>query len=163
PALASIILDLNLGEGDLTLALCMWQFPLIAFGMAALLVCAISARLPFYRVAFPGTAFTASTSYSVYLSHKLTIHFVAKGCALPLDSGFAISAALVTIGVVGALLFFLVERPFLQLRHRSAPARAEALGHHLARHSAASASAITQRKTRMRDCEEPRPPSNPLP
>ncbi|MEP7078190.1 MAG: acyltransferase [Chthoniobacterales bacterium] len=131
PALASIILGLSLGEGDLTLALCMWQFPLIAFGMAALLVCAISARLPFNRVAFPGTAFVASTAYSVYLSHKLTIHFVAKGCAaraLPLDSGLAISAVLATIGVVGALLFFLVERPFLQLRHRSAPARRKTPG-----------------------------------
>jgi hypothetical protein len=50
---------LYLGETDtLTVSACVWQFPLIAVGMAALLVCAVSPRL--CRVAIPGAAFIAS-------------------------------------------------------------------------------------------------------
>src|SRR5215831_1942494 len=46
-ALGLIAYALYLGETDnLTIAACVWQFPLIAVGMAALLVCAVSLRLP---------------------------------------------------------------------------------------------------------------------
>src|SRR5215467_11136874 len=52
PALALIAYALYLGETDnLTVAACVWQFPFIAAGMAALLVCAVSPRLPLSRVA----------------------------------------------------------------------------------------------------------------
>ena len=126
PGLAAIVYGLYLGEGDLTVTTCVWQFPLIALGMAALLVCAVSARLPFRRVAVPGAAFLASIAYSVYLSHKLVIHLVTKLCAgrnIPLTSVAAIALDLSAIFVIGALLFFAVERPFLKLRHRRVPAR----------------------------------------
>src|SRR6266511_3359067 len=47
PALALIVYVLWLGEGDyINFAACVWQFPLLATGMAALLICAISPRLP---------------------------------------------------------------------------------------------------------------------
>lgn len=49
--------------------------------MAALLVCVESPGLPFRRIAVPGAAFFASSAYSVYLSHKLVIHFVIQLCA----------------------------------------------------------------------------------
>src|SRR5206468_1342304 len=45
PALVLIVYGLWLGEGDyLTVTACTWQFPLIALGMAALLICAVSPR-----------------------------------------------------------------------------------------------------------------------
>ncbi len=48
PALVLISYGLYLGEGDnLTVAACVWQFPLIALGMAGLLICAQSPRLIF--------------------------------------------------------------------------------------------------------------------
>ena len=70
---------LYLGETEnLTLSACVWQFPLIAVGMAALLVCAVSPRLLFRRVAIPGTTFIASIAYSAYLIQKLVIHAVEQ-------------------------------------------------------------------------------------
>ncbi len=121
PALAAIVYGLYLGEGDLTIATCVWQFPLIAFGMAALLVCAVSPQLPFRRVEVPGAAFFASIAYSVYLSHKLVIHFIMQLCSsynIALTSASAILLVESSIYIAGFLLFLAVERPFLQLRHR---------------------------------------------
>jgi peptidoglycan/LPS O-acetylase OafA/YrhL len=128
PGLAAIAFGLYLGEGDyLSVAAAIWQFPLIALGMAALLICALSPRLPFRRVAIPGAAFIASIAYSAYLIQKLVIHFVAQFCS---DHNIAFTSVpalvLVEICVYAAafILFLLIERPFLQLRHRLAPRRA---------------------------------------
>lgn len=124
PAFAVIAFALYLGDDDITVASCIWQFPLIALGMAALLVCFVSPRLPFARRKIPGAAFIASIAYSVYLSHKLVIHFVIGLCA---NSGFALTSlpAILLVEVViylsGATLYLAVERPFLQLRRRLAP------------------------------------------
>lgn len=125
PGLALIVYALWLGEGDhLTVTACVWQFPLIALGMAALLVCAVSPRLPFRRVAIPGVAFVASIAYSTYLAQKLVIHGVAQFCA---SHNISQTSAVALIGIElfmligGSILFFAVERPFLQLRHRIAP------------------------------------------
>src|SRR6266850_7351301 len=72
PALALISYGLWLGEGEyLEFSTAIWQFPLIALGMAALLVCALSPRLPLRHVAIPGAAFIASIAYSAYLIQKL--------------------------------------------------------------------------------------------
>jgi len=121
PGVAAIVYGLRLGEGDLTIATCVWQFPLIAFGMCALLVCAVSPRLPFRDMEVPGAAFLASIAYSVYLSHKLVIHAALQVFA---DHGIALTSVrahlLVQLSIytVGTVLFFAVERPFLQLRRR---------------------------------------------
>ena len=81
PALGIIVYALYLGETDtLTVSACVWQFPLIAIGMAALLVCAVSPRLPLCRVAIPGAAFIASIAYSAYLIQKLVINGVVQFC-----------------------------------------------------------------------------------
>lgn len=124
PGLTMIVFGLSLGENGLTIATCLWQFPLIALGMATLVVCAQSPRLPFRQLAIPGAAFIASVAYSVYLSHKLVIHQVIRFCqahGLAQTSAAAIALELLAIFLVGALLFFAVERPFLQMR-RKAPA-----------------------------------------
>ena len=61
PALALIGYGLWLGESvNLTVTACVWQFPLIAIGMAALLVCALSPRLIFPRVLSPDPASPAT-------------------------------------------------------------------------------------------------------
>lgn len=125
PALVLISYALWLGEGEyINFAACIWQFPLIAFGMAALLVCAISSRLPFRRVAIPGAAFIASIAYSAYLVQKLVINAVEEFCMthnIPLTSASALIGVQVCVYFVATALFFAVERPFLQLRHRVAP------------------------------------------
>ncbi len=125
PALALIAYGLWLGEGDyLTVTACTWQFPLIALGMAALLICAISPRLVFRRVAIPGAAFIASIAYSAYLIQKLVIRFVEQFCAshnIVLTSAPALICVELCVYAAATILFFTVERPFLQLRHRITP------------------------------------------
>ena len=123
PGFASIAGGLYLGDGDvLTLTACVWEFPLIALGMSLLLVCAVSEELPFRRLPVPGAAYLASVAYSVYLSHKLALHWVLALCGshhLALTSARAIGLNLSVIGLAGSVLFFAVERPFLQLRRRT--------------------------------------------
>ena len=125
PGLALIVYALYLGEGDyLTVAASIWQFPLIALGMAALLACVVSPRLPFRRVAIPGAAFVASIAYSAYLIQKLVIHFLAQLCSshnIALTSVSALLLVEVCVYAAGTILFLAVERPFLQLRRRIAP------------------------------------------
>jgi peptidoglycan/LPS O-acetylase OafA/YrhL len=123
PGLAAIMYGLYLGEADLTIATCVWQLPLIALGMAMLLVCSLSPRLPISRVELPGAAFLASIAYSVYLSHKLVIHLViylSSTYAFSLGFVWALLLALSLIYITGTVLFLAVERPFLQLRKRIA-------------------------------------------
>ena len=122
PGLALIACALYLGEAeDLTVATCVSQFPLIALGMAALLVCAVSPRLPFRRVKIPGAAFIASIAYSAYLIQKLVIHCVAQFCSthdIALTSVAALIGVELCVYAAATILFLAVERPFLQLRHR---------------------------------------------
>ena len=132
PALVLIVYGLWLGEGDyLTVTACTWQFPLIALGMAALLICAVSTRLVFRRVAIPGAAFIASIAYSAYLIQKLVIRFVEQFCAshnIVLTSAPALICVEFCVYAAATILFFTIERPFLQLRHRITPrSRASAL------------------------------------
>ena len=98
-----------------------WQFPLIALGMAMLLVCAVSPRLPFRRIAIPGAAFIASIAYSAYLVQKLVIHFIAQFLTaqnIALTSTLAIVGVQLCVYAAATVLFLAIERPFLQLRHR---------------------------------------------
>jgi peptidoglycan/LPS O-acetylase OafA/YrhL len=125
PALALTAYALYLGETEnLTIAACVWQFPLIAIGMAGLLVCAVSPRLPLYRVAIPGAAFIASIAYSAYLIQKLVMNEVEQFCTnhnIDLTSAPALLGVELCVYAAATLLFFAIERPFLQLRHRVAP------------------------------------------
>ena len=98
-----------------------WQFPLIAAGMAALLVCALSPRLFFHRVKIPGAAYIASIAYSAYLVQKLVIHFVAQLCAtygVSMTSLAALVGVQLCIYAAATVLFFAIERPFFLVRHR---------------------------------------------
>jgi peptidoglycan/LPS O-acetylase OafA/YrhL len=124
PALGLIVSGFWIEEpGVITVTTCVWQFPLLALGMAALLVCAVSPRLPFRRIAIPGVAFIASIAYSAYLVQKLVIHFVAQFLAtqnISLTSFPAIVGVQLCVYAAATVLFLAVERPFLRLRHRIA-------------------------------------------
>src|SRR5881392_590068 len=125
PALGLIACALYLGETEtLTVVACVWQFPLIAIGMAALLVCAVSPRLPLCRIAIPGAAFIASIASSAYLIQKLAIYGVEQFCSshnIQETSALALIGVEIAVYAAATLLFFAVERPFLQLRRRLAP------------------------------------------
>ena len=124
PALGLIVYALYLGETkNLTVAACVWQFPLIAVGMAALLVCAVSPRLPLCRVAIPGAAFIASIAYSAYLIQKLVINGVEQFCTnhnIDLTSVPALLGVELCVYIAATILFLSIERPFLLLRRRLA-------------------------------------------
>src|SRR5213083_788077 len=125
PALVLISYGLYLGEGDnLTVAACVWQFPLMALGMAGLLICAQSPRLIFRRLKIPGAAFIASIAYSTYLIQKLAIHAFERFCSshnIQATSALALVGVELCVYATATLLFVLIERPFLQLRKRLAP------------------------------------------
>ena len=127
PAIGLISYALWLGEGEyINFAACIWQFPLLALGFAALLLCAQSDSFPLRRVRIPGAAFIASIAYSAYLVQKLVIHGVAEFCRahdVDLSSAAALIAVELCVYIGAALLFFAIERPFLQLRKRIAPRR----------------------------------------
>ncbi|PYJ28149.1 MAG: acyltransferase [Verrucomicrobia bacterium] len=124
PALALIVYALWLGENEyINFNACVWQFPLLAIAMAALLICAVSPRLPLRRVAIPGAAFVASIAYSAYLVQKLVIHGVIEFCrahAIDPKTAPALIGVELCVYAAATILFFTVERPFLQLRHRIA-------------------------------------------
>jgi peptidoglycan/LPS O-acetylase OafA/YrhL len=127
PGLALIVFALWLGEGEyLNFSTVIWQFPLLAFGFAALLICAQSDRLPFRHVRIPGAAFIASIAYSAYLVQKLVIHAVGEFCRahdVDLASASALLGVELCIYAAATVLFLGIERPFLKLRHRLAPRR----------------------------------------
>ena len=124
PALGLIVFALWLGEGEyLEFSTAIWQFPLLAFGFAALLVCAQSDRLPLRHVRIPGVALIASIAYSAYLVQKLVIHAVGEFCRahdVDLASAPALIGVEICVYLAATILFFTIERPFLQLRHRIA-------------------------------------------
>jgi peptidoglycan/LPS O-acetylase OafA/YrhL len=125
PGLGLIVYALYLGETkNLTVSACVWQFPLIAVGMAALLVCAVSPRLPLCRVAIPGAAFIASIAYSAYLIQKLVINGVEQFCTthnINFTSVPALLAVELCVYIAATILFLSIERPFLLLRRSLAP------------------------------------------
>jgi peptidoglycan/LPS O-acetylase OafA/YrhL len=125
PGLALIVYVLWLGEGDyLMITAAVSQFPLLAVGFAALLVCALSPRSILSRVRIPGAAFIASIAYSAYLVQKLVIHAVAHFCLghdIEPRSATALIGVEICVYIAATILFLAIERPFLQLRHRIAP------------------------------------------
>jgi peptidoglycan/LPS O-acetylase OafA/YrhL len=75
------------------------------------------------RVKIPGAAFIASIAYSAYLIQKLVIHAFEQFCSshnIEPTSALALVGVELCVYAAATLLFLLVERPFLQLRHRIA-------------------------------------------
>jgi peptidoglycan/LPS O-acetylase OafA/YrhL len=119
PAVAALVLALFWAENGLTVVSSSLGFSLVAAACGAFLICALSPRLPFSKRAIPGASFLATIAYSVYLTHKLPIHWIEQavaGRSLPAVVSYLLAMSFALL--IGFLLFFVVERPFLRLRER---------------------------------------------
>jgi len=96
----------------------------LASGSLLLLCCALDQALPRFRL--PGAATLARLAFSLYLSHKLVMAAVKTRLApaFGMHGTLLLLTYVVCILLVGALLYFLVERPFLRLRDRLLKAQA---------------------------------------
>lgn len=95
-------------------------YPLLSFGLALLVLAAAGTQGRLGKLRVPGAGWVALISYSLYLSHKAVFHLVESAMPPQLE-GHSLLAfivyALSTL-LVGALLYYSVERPFLRLRDR---------------------------------------------
>jgi peptidoglycan/LPS O-acetylase OafA/YrhL len=95
-------------------------FPLLASSMALLVVAGSDNQSFIGRYSIPGAGALAAGAYSLYLSHKMVFHAVQSSTPWwpqPFQTISLGVAILIALGV-GALLYWLVERPFLKLRDR---------------------------------------------
>lgn len=104
----------------LSFAADVFGYPLLSFGLALVVTAAASPYGWLGRWRVPGAGWMAAISYSLYLSHKLAMHRVESLLAAhPGVHGLAAFAAYaVGILMLGTLLHYTVERPFLRLRSR---------------------------------------------
>ena len=94
-------------------------YSLAAIVFSILVASALSPSSWLYRVRIPGAYHLSLWSYSIYLSHKAVAHMVQKYAvprALSPTATFLVISAVSVL--VGALLHYLVEAPFLRLRNR---------------------------------------------
>jgi len=97
-------------------------YSLVAMAFSLLVVAALSPGSALHRWRIPGAARLALWSYSIYLSHKAVMHAapqLIKALAWPAGTQLAITTA--GSLVVGALLYRLVEAPFMAWRDRLVP------------------------------------------
>lgn len=94
----------------------------LAAAFSLLVASALSQRSPLHFIRVPGAYRLALWSYSIYLSHKAVAYilnkFAQQYSVAPTLKFLAITAASVA---VGALLYRLVELPFMNLRERKFP------------------------------------------
>jgi peptidoglycan/LPS O-acetylase OafA/YrhL len=103
-------------------------FPLLSFGLALIVAASISPRCFLSRVR--GFALPATLAYSLYLTHKEIGHFDSVYLSrflVPGHSWWTITAYLVTSFCAAALLYLVVERPFLKWRERISSRRVSSL------------------------------------
>ena len=97
-------------------------YSLLAMAFALLVIGALSERTLLHRARIPGARQLALWSYSIYLIHKPVGNIVGKLAAQwQLAPSITLAATTVLSLVAGALLFKLVEQPFMRLRERVAP------------------------------------------
>lgn len=119
--------------GVLVCALALWLFrertgllantlgwPVLSAGLGLLVFAGAGRRSLIGRRPVPGMAWLAAISYSLYLSHKIALHVVhvtlapsLEGSRVPMFLSYALAVLL-----LGALLHYTVERPFLRWRDR---------------------------------------------
>ena len=95
-------------------------WPLLSGGFALLVLAAAGRHSLIGRWRVPGAGWIASISYSLYLSHKLALHGVQASVVTPLKwhGAAAFASYALAVLLLGALLHYLVERPFLCWRDR---------------------------------------------
>lgn len=95
-------------------------FPTISFGFALIVLASISDRAILNSYRIPGVRIIATLSFSIYLVHKQVFHLIHKSLA-GINVYWISSAAIVASFIAAAILYFLIEKPFLILRDRSLP------------------------------------------
>lgn len=95
-------------------------YPLVSFSMALVVAAASDRSSLIGRYAIPGAGALATGAYSLYLSHKMIYHAVSAASSRlpPQAQPLALPLAIVGALAAGAILYWLVERPFLKLRDR---------------------------------------------
>lgn len=95
-------------------------FPLISIGYGLLVVSAISPGSILYRFQLRATASLATLSYSVYLVHKMTNHWINTRSAHYFGWSEVETFFICLIAAIlgGMLLHLALEKPFLRLRTR---------------------------------------------
>lgn len=99
-------------------------YPLLALGFALLILASLSRRSLLRSVRLPGAASLALWSYAIYLLHRPVCDLGARILQQhghPPDGALAIGLLLLASVLTGALLFYLVELPFMRLRQRYVP------------------------------------------
>ncbi|MEO9077823.1 MAG: acyltransferase [Rhodanobacter sp.] len=119
--------------GIVVLGLALWMFrdrtgllantlgwPVLSFGIGLLVFAGADRCSLIGRRAVPGAAWLAGISYSLYLSHKIAYHLVQVHLAPALRGHGWLLFASYGLGalLLGALVHYLVERPFLAWRER---------------------------------------------
>jgi peptidoglycan/LPS O-acetylase OafA/YrhL len=102
-------------------AACTVAFPILAVGLACLVVSATSASGWLASVRIPGVSWIATTSYSIYLTHKGVLSFASKHLPASIEHRGILTFAccFVVALAAAAVLHYVVERPFLLLRDRA--------------------------------------------
>ena len=95
----------------------MLGFPLLSTSIAAVVIAGSVRTSLIGRWSVPGAGALATGAYSLYLIHKAVFHAVASSGSWPFGLPaypFALAGAL----LAGAVLYWVIERPFLLLRDR---------------------------------------------
>jgi peptidoglycan/LPS O-acetylase OafA/YrhL len=97
-------------------------YSLLAMAFALLVTAALSPNSWLYRVRIPGAYQIALWSYSIYLSHK-AVMMILQRLLQPSHVTPLVLIAVIAIAsvAVGALLYWLVESPFMAIRARRFP------------------------------------------
>ena len=105
-------------DSDLPLSI-LFAFPALACGFGLLVASAVSDK-GLLRIRVPGASTLAALAFSLYLTHKSVAHAVHRLLPdLTAQVGWTSSAIYaVTCLCVASLLYFAIERPFIQLRVR---------------------------------------------
>jgi peptidoglycan/LPS O-acetylase OafA/YrhL len=97
-------------------------YSLLALCFALLVAAALSPASALYRARVPGAYHLALWSYSIYLTHKPIANIIRNHAG---DWGvspmFTVATVVAVSLLVGALLYYLVEKPFMMLRDRLVP------------------------------------------
>lgn len=97
-------------------------YSLIAWAFALLLAAALCPGSPLHRLRVPGAFHLAAWSYSLYLSHK-AVAFVLNRELRAFDTGPGLNLVIISVAslAVGALMYWLIEQPFMRLRDATVP------------------------------------------